>query len=131
MWKNKKELKQSYLNLIPLDQRSLTSLHKQEYHEDNHSQKQKCEHKEKNIANDRPHSMKGYRIPNKYEADYCKRKAVQKILNSSIHNMKWYLFPNNIWADLKKRYLTNPISKSLESIEILGFLREKDLASKP
>ena len=28
--------------------------------------------------NDRPHSMNGYRTPNKYEADYYKRKAVQK-----------------------------------------------------
>lgn len=28
--------------------------------------------------NDRPHSMIGYRTPNKYEADYYKRKAVQK-----------------------------------------------------
>ena len=27
--------------------------------------------------NDRPHSMNGYRTPNKYEADYYKRKAVQ------------------------------------------------------
>ena len=28
--------------------------------------------------NDRPHSMNGYRSPNKYEADYYKRKTVQK-----------------------------------------------------
>lgn len=28
--------------------------------------------------NDRPHTMIGYRTPNKYEADYYKRKAVQK-----------------------------------------------------
>ena len=29
--------------------------------------------------------MNGYRTPNKHEAAYYKRKAVQKILNSLIH----------------------------------------------